>query len=130
MPVPSHPQVLALGFVSEQVKWDALAACDLLVMPSPYESLSIVLLEAWSVMKPALVNGRSEVLRGQVCRANGGLAYSDRREFSAALATLSNGAAASVLGRQGHDYVRNRYSWKTIEAEYLEVAAAVQGNRP
>jgi glycosyltransferase involved in cell wall biosynthesis len=82
MPISSHPDIIALGFVDEQTKWDALAACDLLVMPSPYESLSIVLLEAWAVGKPVLVNGRCEVLVGQCRRAQGGLWYTSKYEFS------------------------------------------------
>ena len=64
MSIPSHPDIIALGFVDEHTKWDALAACDLLVMPSPYESLSIVLLEAWGMGKSVLVNGKCDVLVG------------------------------------------------------------------
>ena len=81
MPIPKHPDIIALGFVDEQVKWDALAACDVLVMPSPYESLSIVLLEAWAVGKSVLVNGRCQVLVGQCRRAQGGLWYRSVYEF-------------------------------------------------
>jgi glycosyltransferase involved in cell wall biosynthesis len=126
MPLPDHPQIRAPGFVSEQDKWDALAACDALIAPSPYESLSIVLLEAWAVLKPAVVNGTCEVLRAQVTRANGGVAYWSGGEFSEALRFLAGSGAAYVLGRQGHDYVRRRYSWEAIEKQYLEAAALVQ----
>lgn len=125
MPLPEHPQVRALGFVSETTKWDALAACDLLVMPSPYESLSIVLLEAWAVGKPVMVTSRCEVLRGQVARSNGGLEYRNGAEFSACVHALSHGGAASVLGRQGYDFVRRGYTWEKVEQAYLAVAARI-----
>ena len=46
MPIPFHDDVIHLGFVPEQEKWDAMAACDWLMMPSPHESLSMVLLES------------------------------------------------------------------------------------
>ena len=49
-----------------------LAKARLLVVPSPFESLSMVLLEAWNQGLPALVNGRCRVLKGQVLRADGG----------------------------------------------------------
>ncbi len=125
MPVPVHPQIRALGFVDEQSKWDALAGCDLLVMPSPYESLSIALLEAWSVSKPVLVNAECEVLLGQVRRANGGLAYRGAEEFSRFLGELSAGGVPGVLGRQGYEFVKARYTWPRIEADYLALADAV-----
>ena len=65
MPIPEHPDLIALGFVNKQTKWDALFACDLLVVPSRYESLSVVLLEAWSIGKTVLVSGSCEVIVGQ-----------------------------------------------------------------
>jgi len=43
-----------------------LSRARALVMPSPFESLSMVLLEAWNRGLPALVNARCKVLRGQV----------------------------------------------------------------
>src|SRR5262245_17564502 len=54
LPIPSHPRVRHLGFVSDQDKFDVIAASELLVMPSPYESLSMVALEAWALGKPVL----------------------------------------------------------------------------
>ena len=65
MPVPSHPRIRHLGYVPEQDKFDAIAAADVLIMPSFYESLSIVALEAWALGRPVLANGRCDVLRGQ-----------------------------------------------------------------
>ena len=127
MQVPDHPQIVALGFVPERTKWDALAACDLLVMPSPYESLSIVLLEAWSVGKPVLVNERSDVLRGQARRANGGLFFSCYEDFSAALDYLQRSGDADVLGRQGWNFVNANYRWPVIEGAYVALAESLVG---
>src|SRR4029079_3387155 len=81
MPVPAHPRMRHLGFVSDEDKFDAIAASDVLIMPSPYESLSIVVLEAWALGKPVLVNGHCDVLRGQVLRSAGGLYYENAEEF-------------------------------------------------
>jgi len=118
--------VRALGFVSEQHKWDALAACDALVMPSPYESLSIALLEAWSVGKPVLVSARSEVLLGQCRRSQGGLWYSDSDEFCAALEyLLTESAVRRGLGEQGRRYVAANYRWAGIVEKYRELIRAL-----
>ena len=120
MPVPDHPDIMALGFVSEATKWDALAACDAVVMSSPYESLSMVLLEAWSVGKPVIVNGRCEVLAGQCRRSNGGVWYENFKEFSRGLDCLQEGRNLGVLGRQGWRFVRENYSWPVIEQAYVD----------
>ncbi|MCB1920866.1 MAG: glycosyltransferase family 4 protein [Candidatus Competibacteraceae bacterium] len=125
MTIPDHPDILPLGFVTEQTKWDALAACAALIMPSPHESLSMVLLEAWSVGKPVLVNGRCAVLVGQCRRAHGGLWYEDFAEFTRGLATLLEGRVPGVLGRQGWRFVRENYSWPVIEKIYLDTVDAM-----
>lgn len=129
MAIPTHPDIVSLGFVSEETKWDALAACDALVMPSPNESLSMVLLEAWSVGKPVVVNGRCEVLVGQCRRSNGGLWYESYEEWVRVLETIQSGRVASVLGRQGWRYVRQQYSWVSIERAYLDEVEALIGGQ-
>ena len=77
---------------TDQDKFDALAAADLLIMPSYFESLSMVALEAWALGRPVLANGRCDVLKGQCIRSNAGLYYESYDEFAEALYALeSNG---------------------------------------
>ena len=122
IPVPKHPRIRALGFVSDEDKFDALAAAGLLVMPSPYESLSMVALEAWVLGKPILVNGACDVLRGQTLRANGGLSYDTFEEFAETLYCLeASGPIGAILGRQGRDFFRKHYAWPVIERKYLDM---------
>ena len=73
--VPDDAHVRHVGFITEQEKVAALRQCALLVMPSPYESLSVITLEAWRLGVPVLANARCKVLMGQCLRANGGLFY-------------------------------------------------------
>jgi glycosyltransferase involved in cell wall biosynthesis len=122
IPVPSHPRIRHLGFLSDEDKFDALAAADLLIMPSPFESLSMVALEAWALGKPVLANGQCDVLRGQVIRSNGGLYYDTYEEFAEALFCLeASGPIGAVLGRQGREFFRRHYGWQVIERKYLDV---------
>jgi glycosyltransferase involved in cell wall biosynthesis len=115
MQVPEHPQIRALGYVSDEVRSALLAHARALVVPSWYESLSIVLLEAWNYAVPALVNGRCKVLAGQVTRANGGLYYMFPAEFDeAADFLLSQRAARDAMGRQGLAYIDREYRWPTV----------------
>jgi glycosyltransferase involved in cell wall biosynthesis len=111
---------MTLGFVDEQTKWDALAACDLLVMPSPYESLSMVLLEAWAVGKPVLVNGKCDVLVGQCRRSHGGLWYTTEDEFQVAIEKMDK-QIRNQLGLQGKYFVEKNYVWSKIEEDYLKL---------
>jgi glycosyltransferase involved in cell wall biosynthesis len=122
MDIPDHPDIICLGFVEESTKWNALAACKLLIMPSPYESLSIVLLEAWTVGKPVVVNAGCEVLVGQCRRAQGGLWYRDVEELAVILEKLDR-PTANQLGYQGQQFVEANYRWEKIEQDYLDTLA-------
>ena len=117
MQVPKHHQIRALGYVSDEVRSALLAHACALVVPSWYESLSIVLLEAWNYSVPALVNGRCKVLAGQVARANGGLYYMFPAEFDeAADYLLTQREARDAMGQQGLAYVNREYRWPTVIA--------------
>ncbi len=115
MPVPEHPNLTRLGLVDEGARERLLAHASLLVVPSPYESLSLVLLEAWNHQLPALVNGRCRVLKGQAERSNGALWYRNYDEFAACLTyLLTQPLEAATLGRQGLDYVNQEYRWPKV----------------
>jgi glycosyltransferase involved in cell wall biosynthesis len=115
MPVPAHPSIRHLGYVTDATRDALLAHARVLVIPSPYESLSMVLLEAWNYGVPALVNARCDVLKGQVTRAGGGLYYRNAAEFEEALEYLrANCQVAEELGSQGRAYVDREYRWPRV----------------
>jgi glycosyltransferase involved in cell wall biosynthesis len=103
--------IRVVGPLDEQTKWDALHACDLFVMPSPHESFSFALLEAWSCGKPAIVNAKAAVLVEHCRASNGGLWYRNAQELSAVICAL-NSAVGPKLGQQGARYVRARFQWE------------------
>ena len=91
-------------------------------MPSYYESLSMVALEAWALGRPVLANGRCDVLKGQCIRSNAGLYYERYEEFAETLYSLeSNGPLHARLGQNGREYFRRHYSWPVIERKYLDM---------
>jgi glycosyltransferase involved in cell wall biosynthesis len=120
--IPKHPRIRYLGFLPDEDKFDGISAADLLVMPSRFESLSMVALEAWALGRPVLANGACDVLRGQVVRSNGGLYYETFEEFAEAMYALdAAGPLGGVLGRNGRQFYERHYAWPVIERKYLEM---------
>jgi glycosyltransferase involved in cell wall biosynthesis len=115
MALPPHPGLRALGRVSDSVRDALLAHARALVMPSRFESLSLVVLEAWNRATPVIVNARCGVLLGQVRRADGGLYYRSADDFTGAVRRLAaDRDLARTLGRQGLAYVEREYRWPTV----------------
>ncbi|MCL8267314.1 glycosyltransferase family 4 protein [Leptospira weilii] len=111
-----------LGFVEEQIKFELIQNCACLINSSPLESFSIVLMEAWLKGKPALVNGRSDVLKGHCLRSNGGLFYFDRKSFFATLDFILNHPKESFeMGRNGKKYVEQNFNPKTVREKLLRL---------
>jgi len=122
LPIPEHPRIRHLGFLDDTDKFDAMAAADLLIMPSYYESLSMVTLETWALGRPVLANGKCDVLKGQCIRSNAGLYYETYGEFVGALEAIEqNRWLAGTLGRSGRQFFRDHYDWPVIERKYLEM---------
>jgi glycosyltransferase involved in cell wall biosynthesis len=122
IPIPPHPRIHHLGFLPDEDKFDAIAASDLLIMPSYFESLSMVALEAWALGRPVLANGRCDVLKGQCIRSGAGLYYERYEEFAETLYALeSNGPLHARLGKNGRDYFIEHYTWPVIERKYLDM---------
>jgi glycosyltransferase involved in cell wall biosynthesis len=122
LPVPQHPSVRAIGFVEDACKWNALAACMALAIPSRLESLSMVTLEAFWAERPVVANANCAVLRGQCRRSGGGLYYTNYDEFRGILETLENDAPLRArMGRSGHAYFEKNYAWPVILEKYLRL---------
>ena len=122
--IPKHPRIRHLGYVTDQDKFDGIAASAVLVMPSYYESLSMVALEAWALGRPVLANAACDVLVGQCIRSNAGLYYANSLEFSAALERLlADAELRAALGRNGRAYYERHYDWPVIERKYLDLFA-------
>lgn len=117
VPVPEklRPNLLNLGFVSEQEKHEAMAGASVFLHPSTNESFGIVLLEAWLAGTPVLVHDHGEVLKWQCQRSGGGLWFRYYPEFEAMMDRLLGDAELNRdLGRKGRDYVLKTFTRAAI----------------
>ena len=122
----AHPDIVVAGPVDESVKWGLLRGGLALVTPSAFESFSIVLMEAWSVGTPALVNSRCAVTLDHAQRSGGGLAFGNYAEFEVELDRLAASPALRVrLGNAGQAYVEGHYLWPDVMDRYASFTQAV-----
>lgn len=127
-PVEPHEDIVVTGFVPEEAKHDGLAGCEMLMMPSYFESFSIVMLEAWVHGKPALVQGNCDVLDGQARRSGGALPYRTYGEFEEGLdLLLGDVELRDALGAAGRRYAEQHYDWDVVLSRYERFLASVAG---
>ena len=127
MALPEDPAVRFAGLLSDSERIQALEAASVVVCPSPYESLSLLALEALAVGTPVLVNARSEVLVEHCVRSNGGLWYANRDEFVECLKLLvADPRLRAAMGRNGRDYVRKNYRWDVVLGKFERTFAKVR----
>ena len=116
--IPAHPKIRHLGYVSEDEKSSLIEGAGVVLMPSRYESLSMIVLEAWALGRPVLANAACAVLEGQCRRSNGGLYYRDYAEFRLMLRKLMGDSDLRAdLGAHGEAYVTANYSWERAAAQ-------------
>ena len=116
---PPHPDVVVLGEVDDATKWSLYAGATIFVNPSAYESFSIVLMEAWELGLPAIVNGRSEVLKEHMERSGGGLWFDGYARFEVVLDRLWRDADLRArMGAAGRAYVDAHYRWPALLERY------------
>jgi glycosyltransferase involved in cell wall biosynthesis len=122
MSLPEDPHVRFAGLLSERERTQALEAATVVACPSPYESLSLLALEALSVGTPILANARSEVLVDHCVRSNAGLYYANRDEFVECLKLLmADAALRAAMGRNGREYIQRNYRWDVVLGKYERV---------
>lgn len=131
VPIPKHPRIHHLGFVEDQDKYDAMAAAEVLIMPSYLESLSMVALEAWAMGKPVLANAKCDVLQGQCLRSNAGLFYANYAEFAETLRAIdTTPSLQAALGRNGRIFFERNYAWPVIVKKYVDMLDQLQRETP
>jgi glycosyltransferase involved in cell wall biosynthesis len=130
MPLPEEPFIRFAGRLSSEERLLALEAATVVVVPSPYESLSLLALESFAVGTPILANARSDVLVDHCHKSNAGLYYADRDEFTECLKLLmADPHLRESMGKNGRQYVRKNYGWDVILAKYERMFGRLRDSR-
>ncbi len=122
MPKIEHEDIIYTGFVSESEKTSLIENSIFVVNPSENESLSLLLLEAMSLGKTALVNGRSEVMKQHCIHSDGAVSYyMSKKDFHRQLDELLNSEGTTQVNMKAIDYVNKNYSWDIILGKFCEI---------
>lgn len=115
MDIPAHQDIISMGFVDDDVKQALLEGAKALIMPSFYESLSLVTLEGMLAGVNVIANRDCEVLKDHIENSHGGFTFNDFKSFKFAVdKVLSNDADLHILQQNARKYVNDNYSWATV----------------
>jgi len=134
LPIAEGPTVRVTGFVPEADRDALVAGAAALVMPSRYESLSLVLLEALALGVPVLVNAGCEPLADHARASGAGELYRGRAALRAGLARALTrpDAERERLGELGRRYVQRHYTPEHVAARWraaVDAAASLPSLR-
>ena len=119
MKIPEDPDIIPLGFVSEEMKFAVMKEAFALLLFSHFESLSMVVLESMLMGRPVLVSGKCEVLKGHCIRSGAGLYFDFYQEFAGCVRWMEEHPEAyRTMRESGIRYVKENYSWDVITEKY------------
>lgn len=128
VPVPKHKDIISLGFVSDEDKFDGISGAKALILPSKYESLSISVLEAMTLSVPVIVNGICDVLKGHCVKSNAGLYYRNYFEFEECINyMLEHPREYGIMKKNAVQYVKDNFQWDDIMAKFDKMIEFVAG---
>ncbi|MCI6561375.1 MAG: glycosyltransferase family 4 protein [Ruminococcus sp.] len=130
IPESAAKDVIDLGFVDIQDKYDACGAAEFLCQPSKNESFSLVIMESWLCGRPVLVHEHCEVTKNFVRESSGGLYFGDYFEFEGCLDYfLNNKDISAAMGLNGRQYVLRNFDWNIIIDRYREFFEKIEARQ-
>ena len=124
--IPKSPDIISLGFVSEEDKFDGIKGAKALILPSKFESLSISVLEAMTLSVPVIVNGICDVLKGHCVKSNGGLYYKNYFEFEGCINyMMEHPEEYAIMCKNARKYVEDYFQWDDIMKKFDSIIERV-----
>lgn len=112
--------IILTGFIDHGLKNTLLNHAAALIMPSFYESLSLITLESMLLKIPVIVNKNCDVLYSHIEKSETGKSFTNSAEFSQALTFYMKQTQNDLLseGNKAKNYVLKNYSWNNIIAKF------------
>ena len=127
MKVPEQPYLRLAGLLPDRERMIAYEAADVTLAPEPDDLLATTVLESFAVGTPALVNARNTAAVDHCRRANAGLYYANRDEFTEALRLLmGDSRQRERLGENGRRYIRQHYRWDAVLGRFERLVATTR----
>ena len=124
--IPKSSDIISLGFVSEEDKFDGIKGAKALILPSKFESLSISVLEAMTLSVPVIVNGICDVLKGHCVKSNGGLYYKNYFEFEGCINyMMEHPEEYAIMCKNARKYVEDYFQWDDIMKKFDSIIERV-----
>jgi glycosyltransferase involved in cell wall biosynthesis len=129
MPITEHPAIIYTGFVDEDVKLNLLKNARALVIPSVFESLSLVTLESMAYGIPVIANERCEVIKDHIKKSGAGFLYTNFESFISAIQTVfSPSTDIGDLSAKAKMYVAENYTWGKVLDKFHAAIDYVAGH--
>ncbi len=117
-----HSSVTFTGMLAGNLKWSALAAASLFVLPSYSEGFSIAVIEAMGMGLPVMVTNACHI--PEVATRNCG--WVTEPEVDPLRRSLEqffelSGDEAAQAGQRGKDFIEQRFRWPVVGKQMAEV---------
>lgn len=130
IPAAHQEDILDLGFVTPQDKYNAYAGAVCLCQPSQNESFSLVIMESWVCKRPVLVSADCAVTKHFAQESKGGLFFANYRDFENCLLRLTKDEKmCQEMGENGHRYVLANFAWEPLIEKYIAFFKFLAGEK-
>lgn len=129
--IKESKDVILTGFVNERVKYHLLDNAKALIIPSMFESMSMVTLEAMAQGKIVVANKLCEVLNDHIVKSESGFSYENETELIALFNKIPqlSDDEFEVHGQKAISYVKENYAWNKVLDKFdkaIDLIAAVK----